>query len=75
LFVFGKKNKNDEIASRALIFLEKNKSEKNTLLQNWNKIGIQSSNSLTSQALIQLKNYYCDNKKCLQCMIGNQLIR
>ncbi|OFX21231.1 MAG: hypothetical protein A2041_06835 [Bacteroidetes bacterium GWA2_31_9b] len=75
LFVFGKKSSDEKITTRALIFLEKNKSEKNTMLQNWNKIGVQSTNSLTSQALIQLKNYYCDNKKCLQCMIGNQLIR
>jgi hypothetical protein len=37
------------------------------------KISIE--NALESQAYLQLKNMYCDEQKCLQCAIGNTLLK
>jgi hypothetical protein len=30
---------------------------------------------LDSQALIHLKNNYCNNKKCLDCAVGVKLLK
>jgi len=74
LFVYGKQTGSETIKQRALDFLEKIKSEKNSIVDSWNKIGILSDNALSSQALIHLKNNYCNTKNCLNCQIGSQII-
>jgi hypothetical protein len=38
-------------------------------------MGIPRQNALDSQALLQLKQYYCDEKRCLECAIGAKLLR
>jgi hypothetical protein len=74
MFVYGKQNGNESIKQKALDFFEKIRSEKNSILESWQRIGINSDNALSSQALIHLKNKYCDNKNCLNCQLGNQII-
>lgn len=49
-------------------------SETNAIIHKFAEINIKSSNALESQALIQLKNDYCNKQKCLQCAIGNALL-
>ena len=49
--------------------------EENTIIKNFNRIYPFSKNALQSQALLQLKKVYCDKKKCLQCSIGNAIIK
>lgn len=74
LFVYGKQTGNETIKQRALDFLEKIKSEKNSIVDTWRNIGIRSDNALSSQALIHLKNNYCNTKNCLNCQFGSQII-
>ncbi|HAN19669.1 MAG: hypothetical protein A2X13_14485 [Bacteroidetes bacterium GWC2_33_15] len=75
LFVYGKNKRDEKIATRAIGFLEKIKSEKNSILQSWEKLGIKSNSAQSSQALIHLKSKYCNIKNCLNCQIGNQVIK
>ena len=51
------------------------KAESNTIIRNFDEIGVSAEDLLESQALLELKTNYCDTKKCLQCAIGNKLIR
>jgi len=51
------------------------KSEKNTIIDKFYKLNISSGNALESQALLQLKNSYCNAQKCLHCAIGNTLLQ
>jgi len=51
------------------------KSEKNTLIDKFELLNIVSYNALESQALLQLKNEYCTKQKCLQCAVGNELLK
>ncbi|GGX09940.1 DUF2851 family protein [Aquimarina muelleri] len=48
--------------------------EKNTIVSNFKKLKVPVENAMHSQALIQLKNRYCDEKACLKCAIGNKLL-
>jgi hypothetical protein len=50
-------------------------SEKNSIISNFSDLKIKSKTALESQALLELKNNYCTKKRCLQCAIGNNLLR
>lgn len=51
------------------------KAEKNVITENFNKLNMSSENAWDSQALNQLKTIYCTQKKCLNCEIGNKLLK
>jgi len=50
-------------------------SEKNSVIEKFDSFGMKSKNAYQSQAFLQLKNEYCNNKKCLECAIGLQLLK
>ena len=75
LFIYGKKKGNDVFCERALEYLTELKPEQNSIIKKWSEIGIDISNARQSQALIELKNEYCSQKKCLNCSIGVSLIK
>jgi hypothetical protein len=50
------------------------KPEKNSIISNFNSIDIKSENALKTQALLQLKNEYCNKKRCLECEIGKHIL-
>lgn len=75
LFLYGKNRNKTIYTERALYFLRKLPVEKNAIIRNWNLLGIETRNSYTGQALLQLKSAYCNKKKCLECQIGNTLIK
>jgi hypothetical protein len=68
------KEKGQEVDSIILKIASDIASEKNSIVDAFNNLAKVSNASLQSQALIQLKNEYCDKNKCLQCAIGNSLI-
>ncbi len=74
LFLYGKSIDDPMYCDRAIDHLEAIKYEKNKIIKKYKSLGIQISSASDSQALIQLKNEYCKNKKCMSCNIGNKLI-
>ena len=75
LFAYGTLHGDEAIKDKAIQYLEKLKSEKNTITEQWKKYGILNKSALDSQALIELKNNYCNNFKCLQCAVGNSVLK
>jgi len=49
--------------------------EENTIIKKFNQLWPFTKNGLQTQALLQLKNEYCDKNKCLQCVIGNSILK
>jgi len=74
LFVYGTSRGSDIHRLRALQFLMEIPAENNVIIRNWKHVGVRSGSAYHSQALLQLKNEYCSEKKCLLCSIGNELI-
>ncbi len=74
LFVYGDYHNKHELKDLALDYLEKVPPEQNAVIANWEKLGISVRSAFDSQALIQLKNCYCNSKKCLNCPVGTKLI-
>lgn len=75
LFVYGKQMNDDKYIDRAILFLEKIKGEKNSITKSWDELKIPINTAYNTQALLQLKKEYCSQKKCLQCGIGNYLLK
>ncbi len=50
-------------------------AEKNGIIEKFESLKPISSTALQSQALIQLKNEYCNKNKCLQCAIGSAILK
>ena len=74
LFVYGDQHLDQAMKDRALFFLEKLPPESNQIISKWNERGIDSRSAFETQALIQLKNCYCEIKKCLHCQLGAKII-
>jgi hypothetical protein len=74
IFVYGKSKNLPEYKDKAIEFLEKLKPENNSIVKGWHDIGIEVANAFETQALLQLKNEYCQHKNCLKCDIGNRMI-
>jgi hypothetical protein len=74
LFVYGDQHLDQAMKDRALFLLEKLAPEENQIIRKWNNSGIESRSAFETQALLQLKNNYCDHKKCLYCQLGAKII-
>ena len=75
LFSYGKHNQLEHFINRSLKLLETLPAEQNNIVTNFDLIGIKVNTAFDSQALLELKNNYCDHKKCLQCGVGNKILR
>ncbi len=75
LFVYGKQRDEIKYVDRALQFLEQTTGENNSIISKWRAMEITFKNAYSTQALLQLKNEYCNHKKCLSCIIGNYLLK
>ncbi|WP_299118631.1 DUF2851 family protein [uncultured Winogradskyella sp.] len=62
------------IDSKLFKLLKQLKVENNNVVKKFLSLKPIEKNALSSQALLQLKQEYCDKNKCLQCTVGNQLL-
>ena len=64
-----------ENPEKIIEFLSTIPAEKNSILDKFSTFGLKSKNAFEAQSLLQLKNEYCNKKKCLQCAIGLDLLK
>ncbi|NPA36898.1 MAG: DUF2851 family protein [Chlorobi bacterium] len=74
IFAFAKHKNNPELKEKALNMLSLLPPENNTITKKWSELSFRPIDEGQAQALIFLKNYYCNHKKCLYCHIGRKLI-
>jgi hypothetical protein len=75
LFLYGTKRGIQSYRDRAIKWLETIPAEENNIIENWQQLGMQPKSAYETQALIQLKNEYCNTKNCLNCAIGNAILK
>jgi hypothetical protein len=75
LFAYATHINDEQFKIKAIKWLEEVSPEKNTITKHWQSFGVTNENALESQALIELKNNYCDKKRCLDCAVGNTILR
>jgi hypothetical protein len=74
LFVYGKQKDNQVFKDKAVAFLEALPSENNSIIKQWKSLDIKVKTAFDTQALLQLKNEYCNRKRCLYCHVGGKII-
>ena len=75
LFLYGTLKGLPQYRERALTYLETIAPEQNSIIGKWEELGWPAKNAAHTQGLLELKNNYCQNRKCLQCSVGNKLLR
>ncbi|MEP7231300.1 MAG: DUF2851 family protein [Ginsengibacter sp.] len=75
LFAYGIHHDEKAYKEKAVKWLEDISAEKNAITKGFERLDFSNKNALDSQALIQLKNEYCNKKLCLHCAIGNSLLK
>lgn len=75
IFSYGCYNNEDEFKIKSIDWLHQIKPEKNSITKDWETLSIENKSAFDSQALIQLTNNYCTKKKCLDCAVGNKILK
>ncbi len=73
-YVYGEVTDNYEMAQCAVDLLEKLPPERNRITALFASAGVKIDSALVSQAVIQLYNAYCLQRKCLYCRTGHRLL-
>jgi hypothetical protein len=70
LFFYGKMKQDESLIEKAVKWYYELKPEKNNITKKFEELSFKPKHAGHSQALIQLNNNYCSQKKCLQCSLG-----
>jgi len=75
LYAYGHHSLHEDYCKRALDFLSQMKLEENHITRVWKDLGLTVRSAADSQALIELRNRYCDRKDCLRCSFGCEYLK
>ena len=73
LFAYGLERDRLEYEERAELLLDQVPAEKNSIIKNWQDIGLDVRSAADSQALIHLHEHYCADHRCLHCRIATKI--
>lgn len=69
------KHQNENISGEIFTFYTEIQAEKNSIIQQWRKLGLKIKNSLQSQSMIYHFKTCCETKNCLNCSIGFKILK
>lgn len=75
LFIYGKQSGHGDLCEKALTLLHQTPAETNSIIKKWAGLGMKPQHAADSQALLELKKYYCLPKNCLRCPIGHSVLK
>lgn len=75
LFAYGSHHHDESYKAKAIRWLEETGPEHNSIIAGFQQSGIIATHAFDSQALIELKSEYCNKKRCLDCAVGNFLLK
>lgn len=75
LFFYGKVRNKSNQKDKAIYWQEQIKSEQNKIIKGFSALNFESKSAFQSQGLLQLKSQYCVQKRCLECAIGNAVLK
>lgn len=75
VFAYGRYVNDLALCDRALLLLEQVMPEKNAVINIFSQLNIDNTNAYTSQALLHLRKHYCNEKRCLECAVGNAILK
>ncbi|HEX8268270.1 MAG TPA: DUF2851 family protein [Flavobacterium sp.] len=64
-----------EITEELIALISTLRPEKNAIIDKFASFDLPSKNAFETQSLLQLKNEYCNRKRCLECAVGMELLK
>jgi hypothetical protein len=75
LFAYGNYHHEEKYKNKAIQCLEEIAAERNLITKGFDELSVENKNARDSQALIELKNEYCNKRRCLECAVGAAILR
>ena len=75
LYAYGWYHNDEHYKEKALLWSTQLLAEQNFITKGFTALGVTNKSAFDSQSLIQLKNNYCNLKKCLDCAVGNSILK
>lgn len=74
MFHYATTHGNETLRQRAINLLMATPAEQNSKVRVFEAAGLQATDAFRSQALLQLRRGYCEQRKCLYCRIGHRML-
>lgn len=75
LFQYGNYRREQKYIDKAIALLQAIPAENNKITRDFVKIGFPIHSAYESQAVLNLKKHYCDQRKCAYCKIGYEILK
>lgn len=75
LFAYGQHMEEEALKEKALKLLQALPSEANRVVRRYRLLNFSVTNALESQGCLGLDSYFCKEKKCLSCLIGQNILK
>jgi hypothetical protein len=75
MYAYGYHHSETLYQQKAIDWAMQLRGENNSIVNHFQRIGVAVKNSADSQAVIELKSQYCDKRMCLDCAIGNAVLK
>jgi hypothetical protein len=75
LFAYGKGHGEERQVDKAMNWLQQIAAEKNHITQVFKLAGVAPKSAAQSQAMLHLKEEYCNALRCLECAVGNAILK
>jgi hypothetical protein len=75
MFFNGQTRSWEELTERALQLLSELKPERNFVVEKWRRAGFSANGAADSQAFLEQWVAWCSGKKCVNCIVGNQILK
>lgn len=67
--------RDESIAEELISFMNQVAPESNAIISKFEFFGVKGENAFETQALLELKKEYCNQKACLRCALGIELLK
>ncbi len=74
-YLYARQQGKTELYENSLQLLQSLPPENNNIIREWKRLGHTPKDAAQSQALLQLFHHYCSERQCLNCAIGNHIIK
>ncbi|MET0467007.1 MAG: DUF2851 family protein [Chitinophagaceae bacterium] len=74
LYTYGHFHGEEVLKAKALRWLLHLPAEANTVMEGFRTLGVELSTAFDSQAMLELKSQYCNQRRCLDCAVGHVIL-
>lgn len=75
LYAYGTAHSDHQLTDTAVELLQSMPAERNSIVRLFTDAGVPCGNAADSQALVQLRRTFCEERKCLYCRFGHRLLQ